>query len=149
MTFHIKVDDFLLDWQYGSKRVFCASAHDKYAHQILFLYLQVGGRVLHYDVFCLTSCVQWVALWWWHCFEAQIYSGRLPLHSWERRGIACWSYEDEVWRRQKLLITFHLQGLRMILTDCEVCCVKSVGGYHYRARIGNISKWQPQSKWPT
>ena len=56
---------------------------------------------------------------------------------------------QQVWCRRKLLTGFHLQGLRMILTDCEVCCVKSVGGCHYSARIGNISKWRPQSKWPT
>ena len=56
---------------------------------------------LHYDVFL--SNFQLVALWWWHSFDAQIYSGRLnPLHSpstfmteiWCRRGIVCWSYKD-------------------------------------------------------
>ena len=56
---------------------------------------------------------------------------------------------QQVWCRRKLLTGFHLQGLRMILTDCEVCCVKSVGGCHYSVRIGNISKWWSQSKWPT
>ena len=30
--------------------------------------------------------------------------------------------------RQKLLITFHLQDLRMILSELEVCGVQSVGG---------------------
>ena len=33
-----------------------------------------------------------------------------------------------VGRRQKLSITFHVQGLRMILSECEVCGVQSVGG---------------------
>ena len=31
----------------------------------------------------VTSCVQWVALWIWHSIDAQIYSGRLTLYSWE------------------------------------------------------------------
>ena len=33
-----------------------------------------------------------------------------------------------VWRRRKLLITFHVQGLRIILSELEVCGVQSVGG---------------------
>ena len=56
---------------------------------------------------------------------------------------------QQVWRRGKLLTGFHLQGLKMILSDCEVCCVKSVGGGRYSTRIGNISIWRPKSKWPT
>ena len=34
-------------------------------------------------------------------------------------------HAHQVWRRQKLLITFHLQGLRMILSEFEVYGVKS------------------------
>ena len=30
MALHIKMADILLEWQYGSKRVFCVSAEDKY-----------------------------------------------------------------------------------------------------------------------
>ena len=31
-------------------------------------------------------------------------------------------------RRQKLLITFHLQGLKVVLSEFEVGAMKSVGG---------------------
>ena len=33
-----------------------------------------------------------------------------------------------VWRRRKLLITFHSQGLRMIMSELEVCGVQAAGG---------------------
>ena len=44
---------------------------------------------------------------------------------------------------------FYLFGQRMILSDCEVTGVMSVGGDHLSTKIGNISKWRPKSKWPT
>ena len=34
----------------------------------------------------------------------------------------------------------------MILTDCEVCGLKSVGGGHYIMSYANISKWRPKIK---
>ena len=37
----------------------------------------------------------------------------------------------------------------MILSECEVSGVTSVGGDNYSMKIGNISKWWPKSKWPT
>ena len=46
MAFQIKMADFLLEGWYRSKRVFCAAAHDKCAHQISFLYAHVGGGAL-------------------------------------------------------------------------------------------------------
>ena len=70
------------------------------------------------------------------CFVAK------SLNGWHHHG-------QLVWRRIKLFITFNLQDQTMILTDCEVCCVKSVGGCRYSTRIGNISKWRQKSKWTT
>ena len=58
-----------------------------------------------------------------------------------------------IWHRWKLLITFQLQGLRMILIECEVCGVESVGGVCLSTRHENASKWgwnrNFESKWPT
>ena len=48
-----------------------------------------------------------------------------------------------------LFITFQIQGQMMILADCEVCGVESVGGGHEIMRYGIMSKWWPNSKWPT
>ena len=36
-------------------------------------------------------------------------------------------HTHQVWRRWKLLITFHLQGHKMMLAECEDCGIKSVG----------------------
>ena len=52
-------------------------------------------------------------------------------------------HSQQVWRRRKLFIIFHLQGQTMILTDCEVCGVESVGGGREIMRYGIISKWRP------
>ena len=49
----------------------------------------------------------------------------------------------------KISITFHLQGQRMILSDCETPGVTSVGGDNLSTKFGNSSKWWPKSKWPT
>ena len=43
------------------------------------------------------------------------------------------------WHGRNLLITFHLQGLRMILNELEDCGVQSVGGVCMRHQNG--SKW--------
>ena len=56
---------------------------------------------------------------------------------------------QQVWHRVKISITFHLQGQRIILSDFEVGGVTSVGGDHLSTKIGNISKWQPKTKWQT
>ena len=56
---------------------------------------------------------------------------------------------QQVWLRIKILITFHLQGQRMILSDCEATGVTSVGGDNFSTKIGNISKWWPKAKWQT
>ena len=55
------------------------------------------------------------------------------------------SHGQQVWRRRKLFIKFHLQGQTMILTDCEVCGVESVGGGREIMRYSIISKWRPNS----
>ena len=56
---------------------------------------------------------------------------------------------QQVWCRIKISITFHLQGQRMILSDCEVDGVKSVRGDNVSTKIRNISKWRQKAKWPT
>ena len=56
---------------------------------------------------------------------------------------------DQIWHRWKLLISFHLQGLKMILSECDISGVKSVGGVHKNTRHRNGKKWQGKSKWPT
>ena len=43
-------------------------------------------------------------------------------------------------------VCFHLQGQRMILSDCEVSGVTSVGGDNLSTKIDNISKWRSKSK---
>ena len=43
-------------------------------------------------------------------------------------------------------ITFHLQGQTMILSNCDVCGVESVGGGRYTKGYANISKWRPKIK---
>ena len=46
-----KMADFLLDLQYGSKRLFCASGHDPYTLRISFFYviLEGGASILKYS----------------------------------------------------------------------------------------------------
>ena len=50
---------------------------------------------------------------------------------------------------KKIFLACHWHSLRSILSGCEVCGVKSVGGDNVSMRIPNISKWQPKSKGPT
>ena len=127
-TSQIKINDFLLEWRYGSMRVFCVSSYDKCAQWISFLYVHVGGGVLHYDVFCLTS---WGSGWHYgydtdlmhRCIQGN------SLYIPERFGVEgelyvevtrtwCsmakdWNWlhrhNQQVWRRIKISITFHLQ----------------------------------------
>ena len=70
------------------------------------------------------------------CFKMKDINGR------HRHG-------QQVWDRIKIFLTCHRQCLRSILTDCEVCGVESVGGGHESMMDENISKWPPNSKWPT
>ena len=42
MAPHIKIANFLLEWQHRFKRVFCASAHEESAYQILLICALVG-----------------------------------------------------------------------------------------------------------
>ena len=154
--------DFLLDWEYASKWVFCASGHDECVYQILSFIVQVGGgasqkggatepaghdlapwqhRSFQGDSLCIPErfgrdrkLYEEVMRTW--CFTAKDLNW--PLHC-----------GQQVWRRIKILITFHLQSQRMILSDCEATGVTSVGGDNFSTKIGNISKWRPHSKWPT
>ena len=138
--------DFLLDWEYGSKWVFCASGHDECAQQLSFMYVQVMTTPSdNTDLFRAIPST-FLRFGW----DRKLYEE--VMRTW------CVTAEDfkgghhhgqQVWCRIKIFLACHWHSLRSILSDCEVCGVQSVGGDNLSMRICNILKWCSKSKWPT
>ena len=154
---HIKMADFLLDWEYASKWVcswwmcvpifvlLCTSRRQgitiggateptRHDHAPLQHRSHQGDSLCILERFGQDRELYEEVMRTW-CFTAKDLNW--PLH-----------HGQQVWCRIKFLITFHLQGQRIILSDCEATGVTSVE-CNFSTKTGNISKWWPQSKWPT
>ena len=42
--------DFLLEWQFGTHNVFCASGHDTYAYRMSLMYVHLGGGAWIFNI---------------------------------------------------------------------------------------------------
>ena len=136
---------------YGDKTYKC------HVNRMMFVWITVSSRWHYqYDTVLMHGCIQGDIVYM--CDEFGVH-GKLYV---EVIRTSCFMAKHEngsdhdtqhVWHGRKLLITFDVQGLRMILSELEVCGVQSVSGVCSSTRHGNGSKWEWngkfESKWLT
>ena len=54
-------------------------------------------------------------------------------------------HSHHAWCSWKISITFDLQGMKMMLSECEDCAVKALGGDNFQGGM-KLSKMQPHIK---